>query len=80
MDEQIKDTDNNVSSEITFLGVLLIVFIVLKLTRVISWSWLWVLSPVWLPIAFVLVITLIKFALVFIWLHFIIKLLDKRRK
>ena len=27
------------------------VFIVLKLTRVISWSWWWVLAPAWIPIA-----------------------------
>lgn len=30
------------------LGLLTIVFIVLKLCGVISWSWLWVLSPIWL--------------------------------
>lgn len=29
----------------TLLGV---AFIVLKLTHVISWSWLWVLSPFWI--------------------------------
>jgi hypothetical protein len=35
------------------LAVLLtILFVVLKLTGVILWSWLWVLSPLW--IAFVL--------------------------
>ena len=31
-----------------FTGVLLIAFIVLKLTGVINWSWLWVLSPIWI--------------------------------
>lgn len=30
------------------VGVLSIVFIVLKLTGLISWSWLWVLSPIWI--------------------------------
>ena len=30
-------------------GVLGVVFIVLKLTGVISWSWWWVLAPFWLP-------------------------------
>lgn len=33
---------------IGFTGLLTIVFIVLKLTGVISWSWLWVLSPIWI--------------------------------
>lgn len=28
-----------------FLGMLTIVFIVLKLTEVVAWSWFWVLSP-----------------------------------
>ncbi|AUM58457.1 hypothetical protein KNT81_gp099 [Proteus phage phiP4-3] len=34
--------------KIGFLGVLGIVFIVLKLVGVIAWSWLWVLSPLWI--------------------------------
>ncbi len=29
--------------------VLLVVFIILKLTGFIQWSWLWVLSPLWIP-------------------------------
>ena len=29
-------------------GVLLVVFIILKLIGVIAWSWLWVLSPLWI--------------------------------
>lgn len=39
---------NNNSSGITLSGVLLIVFIVLKLVGVINWSWIWVLSPLWI--------------------------------
>ena len=41
---------------ISFLGLLQIVFIVLKLCGVISWSWLWVLSPLWMPIAIIIAI------------------------
>lgn len=41
------------SSGITFVGMLTIVFIALKLTGHISWSWWWVLSPLWLPITVV---------------------------
>lgn len=33
---------------IGFVGLLTIVFITLKLLGVISWSWMWVLSPVWI--------------------------------
>ena len=38
----------NGNSGIGFSGLLTIVFIVLKLTKVINWSWLWVLSPIWI--------------------------------
>lgn len=37
-------------------GLLGIAFIVLKLCGVIDWSWGWVLSPFWIPIAFVLLV------------------------
>lgn len=30
-----------------FCGILAVVFIVLKLCKVISWSWVWVLCPLW---------------------------------
>lgn len=43
------------SGGIGFTGLLAILFIALKLTGVISWSWLWVLSPIWIPLALVLV-------------------------
>lgn len=39
--------------------VLAIVFIVLKLLGVVEWSWLWVLSPIWIPILVVLVLSAI---------------------
>lgn len=38
--------------------LLAIVFTVLKLTHVIAWSWWWVLSPLWIPVALILVILL----------------------
>lgn len=30
-----------------------IVFVTLKLTNLIAWSWVWVLSPFWIPVALV---------------------------
>lgn len=33
---------------IGFTGLLTVAFIVLKLCNVIKWSWLWVLSPIWI--------------------------------
>jgi hypothetical protein len=36
------------SGGIGFTGLLTILFIALKLTHVIDWSWWWVLSPLWI--------------------------------
>ena len=36
------------SGGVGFVGLLTIAFVVLKLTGVISWSWWWILSPVWI--------------------------------
>lgn len=44
---------------IGFLGLLTIVFITLKLTGYIAWSWWWVLAPLWGGFLFGLVIVLV---------------------
>ena len=44
---------------ISFMSLLQITFIVLKLCKVIDWSWWWVLAPTWIPIALVLIIAII---------------------
>lgn len=36
--------------QIGFTGILTIVFIVLKLTNIIQWEWVWVLSPLWITL------------------------------
>lgn len=46
-------------NEITFLKALALIFITLKLCGVITWSWWWVLSPLWLIHAICLPIYLI---------------------
>lgn len=49
----------NVSTGIGFPGLLAILFIALKLTGVIAWPWLWVLCPLWIPLAIVLATLLV---------------------
>lgn len=39
-----------------FTGLLTILFIGLKLGGVINWSWLWVLSPLWIGWSIILII------------------------
>jgi hypothetical protein len=46
------------SGGIGFGGLLTLIFIVLKLTGSINWSWWWVLSPILIPIAIVWTIVL----------------------
>lgn len=48
---------------ISFTGALTLIFIILKLTNVIDWSWVWVLAPLWIPLALVAVILLVAFIL-----------------
>lgn len=57
-------TNNSTQSGgIGFLGLLCIVFIVLKLTKVIAWSWWWVLSPMWIPLAIAVLTVIVWFIL-----------------
>jgi hypothetical protein len=44
---------NGSGAGVGFFGLLTIVFIALKLTEYINWSWWWVLSPIWIPAVFV---------------------------
>lgn len=48
-----------------FTGLLTIAFIVLKLVGVIDWSWVWVLSPMW--ISFGVGAVLVTIAIVLAW-------------
>lgn len=51
---------------IGFTGLLTILFIGLKLTGFINWSWVWVLSPLWIQ----LILALAIFAIIYIVLFF----------
>lgn len=44
---------------INFLEALLLVFIILKLCKIINWSWWWVLSPMWIPIGLWLILLIV---------------------
>ena len=59
---------NNTKSTITFtpgLGTLLtLLFVALKLTGHIDWSWWWVLSPLWIGLGLIVVFGAILYALI----------------
>lgn len=47
----MNEKKNSKSGGFGLAGILTIVFVILKLTNVISWSWVWVLSPLWIGFA-----------------------------
>jgi hypothetical protein len=55
----------DVSVNFPILGILGLIFITLKLTGYITWSWLWVLSPFWIPLGIAVLIFLIVFLFAF---------------
>lgn len=63
----MKDTTSSNSGGIGFVGALTILFIGLKLTGHIGWSWWWVLSPVWVSALTFVGILAIVFGAEVIW-------------
>lgn len=51
---------------IGFAEVLTIVFVVLKLCNIIKWSWVWVLSPLWIGFAVGLLTIIISYIIVYV--------------
>lgn len=60
-------SSSNTSGGVGLGTVLFIVFLVLKLAGVVTWSWWWVTAPLWIPWAIVVGIVL------FVWTLDVIK-------
>lgn len=60
-----KKSSNASSGGLGVCSVVGIVFIILKLVGVIDWSWIWVLSPFWIGIAFWIAVTIIVLIIAF---------------
>lgn len=58
MKDNTKQINPNIGS------VIQIVFIILKLTNLIHWSWLWVLSPLWISAIITLIVYVISFCII----------------
>jgi len=54
-----ESSSNASSGGIGFAGALTLLFIGLKLGHVITWSWLWVLSPLWISFGLAAVLFLV---------------------
>jgi hypothetical protein len=48
--------DKATNSSINIITLLTLLFIGLKLTNFIDWSWWWVLSPLWIPVVLFFII------------------------
>jgi predicted tellurium resistance membrane protein TerC len=64
--------DSGSSGGVGFCGLLLLMFIGLKLTGHITWSWWWILSPFWIPFSIAVLLLVAILTLEFIE--------DRRRK
>lgn len=72
------ERNNTTAGGIGFCGLLAVAFIVLKLTGVINWSWLWVLAPIWIPTAITL--TIIVTVLIVVLAKETLRALERRRR
>ena len=53
----MKDISIRFSGLLTTL--LTVLFVGLKLTNYIDWSWWWVLSPLWIPVVFIILLIIL---------------------
>jgi len=58
------NSNSSSSGGIGFLGLMILIFMTLKLTGFIDWSWWWVTAPLWggfaLIFIFIIIVVLIK--------------------
>jgi hypothetical protein len=60
----MSDSTSSSSSGGGFCGLLTIVFMTLKLTGYIDWSWWWVLAPLWIGFAVCIAFLVLIFGIV----------------
>ena len=61
------DTNKKVSINFGGCGFTIsIIFLILKLTHVIDWAWIWIFAPVWIPVTIAVSILLIYFLVLII--------------
>lgn len=50
----------NINQGVGFCEALFFIFLTLKLTNYIDWSWVWILSPLWIKLVVVMILEAIK--------------------
>ena len=51
--------DNNGNSGISLFALLFVLFLGLKLAKIITWSWWWIFAPLWIPFSIVFLIVVL---------------------
>lgn len=64
------------SSGLNLSAVLFIIFLILKLTDNIDWSWWWVTSPLWIPVGIAVGIGALALVIVILAMIFGMSLVD----
>lgn len=59
-------SNSNSSSGVGFFGLMFLIFMTLKLTGYITWSWWWVTAPLWGGFALIGVIAIIAIIIYYI--------------
>ena len=54
------------NTSVSFLSLLFLIFLTLKLCNVIAWSWWWISAPLWIPWGIVFIVLLLCFLCAFI--------------
>ena len=63
---EIKMSEKNYNGGVSFCGLLTLIFITLKLTNFIDWSWWWILAPLWIPVGLIIFIVIILLLILFL--------------
>lgn len=72
----MESNSSKTAGGIGFTGALFLVFLVLKLTKVIDWSWWWVTAPLWIWAA--LAVIILMACGIFRW--YMLRKINKRKK
>ena len=59
-----------IGSAISFVTILTLIFAALKLCNIITWAWVWVVSPIWIPCTLIALIIIILPVLFFLFVAF----------
>ena len=76
----MKDVKVDLNTGTLFLELLFLLFLGLKLADKIDWSWWWVFSPLWIPVALVIAFFGIAFLVMAISMPFRGKNVKKSKK